>query len=203
MNKMKLLIITTKAAWYDEIRSNCTTDQINCPALDKTIISLKKTKMDVFGMEDIRPLKLQLTKDRYVYVMACIYCSNDFIAIDELRDRQDLIGAFVQDVLTDFNRIIPLGEQPEIRLVAHDKDLFDLKNAGERFFTDSDLIADSKLASVKDKFCQVYGYIHKGEPEARRIFPIIRDKLAEGNLNDDIIELIEKKLNYIVSRKRS
>lgn len=199
---MKVLVLTTKTIWYNAIRDNRAYEEIPCLEIDKILKSLDKSIWDVFRMDSAFPFRCKFVNDSYIYVMPCIFNDENFIALQMLKDRHDLIGAYVQDVLSDIERINS-SAQCEITLMAHDKDLFDLERSGERFFDkESDCIENSRLSTVLNKLYQIYGYIHKSEPKARRVFPIIKKKLAINNLEEDIIQLFIEKIDLIKSQNR-
>ena len=188
---MRVLILTTKQP--EALRKQDCKPFVSSHVCNTINKILNKNIETIFETGQLNPFKRQLTDDSYMYVMPCI--AKNQVKDLELKVRQDIVGAFVQDVVDDFGSQNH-KDKPDILLVAHDEDLFKLDFASERSFVQDDLVVGSILDTVKrelsDSFLKIYGYQHDME-DNERVYSIIYIYLMEKNeLNPgtDIINLI-------------
>lgn len=195
---MRVLIITTKRQWYDNIHALSSIEEIKCPSVNSVVESSGRGFSTIFGSHEVLPFRRQLLDDSYLYVMLCIgggYSPTTGKKVKDLLDltkRQEFIGALAQDVIKDLKSHGKISQEQELELlvVAHDDDLFNEESNCDRFFDiDQDINVAQNLKDIKGgvKKLIIYGYQHK-DSSNMRVFRIIKHKLIKETQNCDVFE---------------
>lgn len=191
---MKVLILTTRE--FDQFFVSDKWEKLQCDNA--------KSMLQTIGCDDLLGERLVLLKriygDSCFYVMPCIpkkYYVNPQNSFIELEKRQDYIGCIITDVLQDLN--LPENSDDEIRIVAHDRDLYDETNERPLFINEVKSPTLKNHIQRQIRLENIHGFQHLDEPREWRVNPVITDYLSKPYIDENIMEMF---INKIERRKR-